>query len=189
MQKLLAMRIGPGALKLPKDVSRIHFRFAPKMYNGHMGPRKFWRHELVRLKYHNPAVAMTIDRNVTNEEEPIMTVHFATKDASKTAGSSPGAPTPTTSTSGDKVASDYQPSERTESVTMAWKKEEEILDDLIRVTRATAISPTAEERDQLRQLAEDAVRSKKDSERSLAVVAERKRQEAILAEARGETTN
>ncbi|KAF4550140.1 Mitochondrial ribosomal protein L51 / S25 / CI-B8 domain-containing protein [Elsinoe fawcettii] len=185
-QKLLAMRLGPGALKLPKDVSRIHLRFAQKMHNGHMGPRKFWRHELVRLKYHNPAVAMTIDHNAPNEEEPLMTVFFAPKDAIKTSGSSTGGAAPTTSTSGDKVASDSTPTDRAESITMAWKKEEEILDDLIRVTKATTVQPTAEERAQLRQLAEDASRSKVDSERSLAVVAERKRQEAILKEARGE---
>ncbi|KAG8630438.1 hypothetical protein KVT40_002057 [Elsinoe batatas] len=187
LQTLLAMRLGPGALRLPKEVSRINLRFAPKMWNGHLGPRKFWRHELVRLKYHNPAVSITIDRTATNDDDPLMTIFFAPKDAPKTSGTSTGGTAPTTSTSGDKVASDSAPTERTESVTMAWKKEEEILDDLIRLTKATEVQPTAEERGQLRQLAEEAERSKRDSERCLAVEAEKKRQEAILAEARGET--
>lgn len=37
--KLLAMRLGSGAYILPKDIKRIHMRFAPKLNNGHMGPR------------------------------------------------------------------------------------------------------------------------------------------------------
>lgn len=37
--RLLAIRLGSGALKLPKDVKRIDLRFAPKMNAGHMGPR------------------------------------------------------------------------------------------------------------------------------------------------------
>lgn len=37
--KLLAIRLGSGALVLPKDVKRIHLRFAQKIDGGHMGPR------------------------------------------------------------------------------------------------------------------------------------------------------
>lgn len=37
--KLLAIRLGPGAVVLPKEVKRIHMRFAPKINEGHMGPR------------------------------------------------------------------------------------------------------------------------------------------------------
>ncbi|PNS17010.1 Mannan endo-1,6-alpha-mannosidase DCW1 [Sphaceloma murrayae] len=185
MRRLLAIRLGPGALKLPKDVSRIHLRFAPQMYQGHMGPRKFWRHELVRLKYHNPAVSMTIDRNIRQSDEALMTVFFAAEDAPKTSGTSTGAPNATTSTSGDKIATSQPPSERVETVTMAFKREEEILDDLIRITKATTIHPTAEEKEELRRLAEDGARSKRDSDACHAVNAERRKQAKILADARG----
>ena len=37
--KLLAIRLGPGALVLPKEVKRIHMRFGTKINGGHMGPR------------------------------------------------------------------------------------------------------------------------------------------------------
>lgn len=37
--KLLAIRLGSGALVLPKDVKRIHLRFAQRIDGGHAGPR------------------------------------------------------------------------------------------------------------------------------------------------------
>lgn len=37
--KLLAIRLGSGALLLPKEVTRINLRFAAKIDGGHMGPR------------------------------------------------------------------------------------------------------------------------------------------------------
>lgn len=37
--KLLAIRLGSGALILPKNVTRIHMRFAQKIEGGHAGPR------------------------------------------------------------------------------------------------------------------------------------------------------
>ena len=37
--KLLSIRLGSGAFVLPKDIKRIHLRFAPKINGGHMGPR------------------------------------------------------------------------------------------------------------------------------------------------------
>lgn len=37
--QLLAIRLGSGALVLPKDVKRIHMRFAQYKKGGHMGPR------------------------------------------------------------------------------------------------------------------------------------------------------
>lgn len=37
--KLLAIRLGSGALILPKEVKRIHMRFATRIEGGHMGPR------------------------------------------------------------------------------------------------------------------------------------------------------
>jgi large subunit ribosomal protein MRP49 len=43
MRKLQAtlanIRLGPGAVTLPKDVRKIELRFAFKMNGGHMGPR------------------------------------------------------------------------------------------------------------------------------------------------------
>ena len=37
--QLLAIRLGSGALVLPKDVKRVHLRFHQFQKGGHMGPR------------------------------------------------------------------------------------------------------------------------------------------------------
>ena len=37
--RLLAIRLGSGALVLPKEVKRIHMRFAVNWNDGHLGPR------------------------------------------------------------------------------------------------------------------------------------------------------
>jgi large subunit ribosomal protein MRP49 len=40
LQRSLAdIRLGPGAMILPKDVQRIEMRFATRINGGHMGPR------------------------------------------------------------------------------------------------------------------------------------------------------
>ncbi|KAF2858328.1 hypothetical protein K470DRAFT_259919 [Piedraia hortae CBS 480.64] len=75
--RLLDLRLGSGAVVLPKDVQRIHLRFAPRIEGGHMGPRKFWRQELRRLKYHNPGVAMTVDRTAVNgQDDAMLSIHW-----------------------------------------------------------------------------------------------------------------
>ncbi|KAF2154233.1 hypothetical protein K461DRAFT_125023 [Myriangium duriaei CBS 260.36] len=185
--KLLAMRMGSGAVKLPKEVQRIHLGFAKKSGNGHMGPRKFWHHELVRLKFHNPAVSMTVDRDLKNDQEALLTVFFAPEDAHLTSNTATGGPSATTSTSGAKVASDHAPVEKTESVKISHKRAEEILADLIRITDAEPIEPAEEDVQLERELADQEQRSKADHDRGMALNAEKARQAALLAEARGQT--
>ncbi|GAB7346119.1 hypothetical protein MBLNU457_4869t1 [Dothideomycetes sp. NU457] len=186
LQTLLAIKLGSGAAILPKDVARIHMRFARRIEGGHMGPRKFWRHELVRLKYHNPAIPMTIDRSATQDEDAIMTVHFTTSDAQQSSGSATGAPAPTGSTSGDKAPSDHASTVRTETISMTNRLASEILADLLRITKAVTVEATPEEREQLEMLEEMRIRSEKDSALGKEVRAKRKREEALLAQARGE---
>lgn len=51
--KLLAIRLGPGAVVLPKEVTRIHMRFAPKINQGHMGPRYGAKAQILDLAAHS----------------------------------------------------------------------------------------------------------------------------------------
>ncbi|KAI4749794.1 hypothetical protein E4T44_15006, partial [Aureobasidium sp. EXF-8845] len=154
LQTLLAIRLGPGAAVLPKEISRIHMRFAPKIDGGHMGPRKFWRHELVRLKFHNPAIPMTLDRTAAQTDPALMTIFFADPEASPTSGAAP-----TTSTSGDKQPSNYSPSTRTETIDMTNRTQENILADLVKITSAKQVEATQEELETLRSLEEQRLRS------------------------------
>ena len=148
--------------------------------------RKFWRHELVRLKYHNPAVPMTVDRTAAQTDQAIMTVFFSPSDAQQTSSSPTGAPAPTSSTSGDKAPSDYVPADRIETIQMSNRIPTEILSDLVRLTKARVVEPSLQEQEELRTLDEHRIRSERDSKLSLEVRQKKKREEAILAQARGE---
>ncbi|KAF2173303.1 hypothetical protein M409DRAFT_62844 [Zasmidium cellare ATCC 36951] len=172
--KLLAIRLGPGAVVLPKEVKRIHLRFAPKINGGHMGPRRFWRQELIRLKYHNPAVAMTVDRDIEQTDPATMSVHFAPEDASQTSGSATASSAPSTQT------------ERVETINMKNYTNSEILDALVQLTKAYPVEPTPEEREELAKLEEQRRKSEKDSKLSQEVRARVKREKELLEQARGD---
>ncbi|KXT06104.1 hypothetical protein AC578_1309 [Pseudocercospora eumusae] len=167
--RLLAIRIGPGALILPKEVKRINMRFAPRMNQGHMGPRKFWRNELVRLKYHNPSVSMTVDRTALQDDPAVMSIHFS--NPTTTSPSSPDSPSE---------------SERIETLDMKNYTSSEILDAVVRLTKAYRVEPTPEDLEEMQKLEEQRIRSAKDSKLSQEVRARVKREKQLLEQARGD---
>jgi len=69
---------------------------------------------------------------------------------------------------------------------MTDRQASEILADLLRITKAVVVEATPEERETLEELEEARIRSERDSALSLEVRARRKREEALLAQARGE---
>ncbi|KAF2236664.1 hypothetical protein EV356DRAFT_64283 [Viridothelium virens] len=181
--KLLAVRLGPGALVLPQDVKRIHLSFASKINDGHMGPRKFWRHCLPRLKYHNPAVSMTVDRTIDQSAPATLTLFYAPKPSS---GSPTASPAPTNSTTSTSVSPDHDPFERTDSIDMKHRTDTQILQELVKVTKAIEISPTPEDEAMIAELEDQRNRSEKDRQLMASVMRDRKAEEARLMQARGE---
>ncbi|KAI9820650.1 MAG: hypothetical protein M1827_005019 [Pycnora praestabilis] len=208
--KLLAIRLGPGAAVLPKDVARIHMDFAYKLNDGHLGPRsvpspsspslppsftfsasfpdhltrsKFWRHSLPRLKYHNPAVSMTVNRTQDQTGPATLTVFFAPPPASTSPTASP---TPTSSTSTSTTPSDYVPHDRSQTINMKNRHESEILSQLIAVTKAMPIEATPREQEELREMEEVSRRAERDRRVSATANEKSRRREAMLAQARGE---
>ncbi|KAL9534819.1 hypothetical protein SMMN14_01242 [Sphaerulina musiva] len=157
--RLVAIRLGSGALKLPSNVKRIDLRFAPKMAAGHMGPRKFWRNELVRLKYHNPTVSMTVDRTALQDDPAVMSVHIQPEDSE---------------------------TEKIEKINMKDYRSSEILDALVQLTKASVIEPTTEDQELLAKLEEQRQRSLRDSKISLELRATVKREKELLQQARGD---
>lgn len=129
---------------------------------------------------------MTIDRSAAQDEQAIMTIHFTSADAQQSSGSPTGAPAPTGSTSGEKAPSDHASTVRTEQISMTNRLPGEILADLLRITKAVTVEATAEEREQLAELEEMRTRSEQDSRLGKELMAKRKREEALLAQARGE---
>jgi large subunit ribosomal protein MRP49 len=149
--------------------------------------RKFWRQYLPRLKYHNPAVAVTVNRTQIQEGPAVMTVHFTDPDsASQTP--SPVSSTTIAHTSAAPVAetTPAAPTQRTVTIEMKHRHESEILSQLLSVTKAVPVEATPEELAQLNELDEQRQLSEKDAQRSRAVNEKRKRTEAMLAQARGE---
>ncbi|KAF2497470.1 hypothetical protein BU16DRAFT_314982 [Lophium mytilinum] len=169
--KLLAIRIGPGAVILPKDVKKINLEFAKHIEGGHRGARKFWRDILPRLKYRNPAIPMTVSRHETPTGPSVLTVTFTT-------------PTPAAGSSTDAtpVKLEARPPLK---IDMRNRVESEILNELVKATGGTEVAPTEVELEEKRELEEEAEKSSRDRERSLVVRRERKREEEMLKAARG----
>ncbi|KAG4431244.1 hypothetical protein IFR05_013266 [Cadophora sp. M221] len=134
--------------------------FARDLEDGHYGPRKFWRNCLPRLKYHNPAIPMTVNRTNDQSGPALLTIHF-------TNPSGPAA-------------------ERTEVINMKHRPESEILDQLLAITRAKVVKPTAEESRQIQDIEDQNARSERDYVMMAEVNAKRKREEAFLIQARGD---
>ena len=151
--------------------------------------RKFWREELVRLKYHNPAVAMTVERPFTTpsvDEEATMSIHFASQSAKQTLSSATSSPAATDSTTASTTPSDQEPTDRIETINMKNRTNSEILQELMRITKAYPVEPTVEEQDEMRSLEEQSVRSQRDSKMSQEVRARVKREKELLEQARGD---
>lgn len=136
--------------------------------------RKFWRHELVRLKYHNPAVPMIVDHNAEQSDPAVMSIHFASENASQTSSN------PTVS------AVPEAPTERVETINMKNYTSSEILDALVHLTKAYPVEPTPEDQEELEKLAEQKRRSEMDSKLSREVRARVKRERELLEQARGD---
>ena len=139
--------------------------FAVRINDGHFGPRKFWKLYLPRLKYHNPAVSMTVNRNTDQQGPATLTIFFAS---------------PVDSVS----PADSSVNERTEVLDMKHKHESEILSQLMKITGAEQVAPTEEEELELRQIEEENAKSEKTRRMMAAVVEERRREAELLAQAK-----
>ncbi|KUJ18245.1 uncharacterized protein LY89DRAFT_781321 [Mollisia scopiformis] len=184
--QLLAVRLGPGAAILPPEVTRIHMNFAIGVEDGHYGSRKFWRNCLPRLKYHNPAIPMTVSRTADQLGPALMTVHFIS--AAEAASTKPEISSTTskhTSTGPVPESKAGSSTQRTETINMKHREESEILEQLLKLTRAKVVTPTPEETRQIREMEEQNARSARDAAMMQAENAKRKREEEILRQARG----
>ncbi|KAL8858053.1 MAG: hypothetical protein Q9178_005378 [Gyalolechia marmorata] len=180
--QLYSVRLGRGAAILSRDVKRIHLDFAFKLNDGHFGARKVWRNYLPRLKYHNPAISMSVNRTQDQTGPATLTIFFASPPdaALNTSSLAPSSPT----TQGTP-ASDHAPFERTATIEMKHRNESEILSELMALTKASPVEPSPQEEAELQELAEESRQGELDRARN-AAYNERKRQEkALLDQARG----
>ncbi|KAK5997055.1 hypothetical protein PT974_02406 [Cladobotryum mycophilum] len=183
LRKLVTIQCGPGAAVLPPEVSRIHLDFAITLKGGHMGARKFWKEYLPRLKYHNPAIPMIVNRHDQNQNPPTMTIYFR---KTPTNPDSPAEPPTQPSSSRTNLSKAQPPSsdERIVNIDMTNKHSSHILEFFMAETRAVPLQPTNEEIAEMQSL--EALRKQADIDRERVRVlrAEKKKEEDMLKRAR-----
>jgi large subunit ribosomal protein MRP49 len=103
-----------------------------------------------------------------------------------TSDSATASPAAVNSTTASSTPSDHDTVERVETIDMKHKTESQILDELIRLTGAYTIEPTAAEKEELRSLEEQRIRSELDSKAAAERRAAAKREKELLEQAKGE---
>lgn len=142
-----------------------------------MGARQFWRRCLPRLKYHNPAIQMSVKQTEEQDGPAALTIFFS------------GAPKSNKhhdSSIQDKHAPAPAEGEQTIVIDTKGKDYTQIWQKVQETTGAQEIPPTTEEQEQLAQFKEMAIKSEKDRVRIAAMRQAKKDQERMLQEARGE---
>lgn len=178
--------------------------FAYKLKDGHFGPRyvaqrkmgtqsliendrKFWHLYMPRLKYHNPAVSMTVKRVDKQDGPALMTIHFTDAESAANTGPAVSSTTqPHTSSAPVSTSISAAPTERTATINMKHRHSTEILSQFMALTKAKALEPTAKDLELAQEVEERKMQTEKDSKQSALVNEARKKKEAMLAQARGE---
>nr|POE65947.1 54s ribosomal protein mrp49, mitochondrial [Quercus suber] len=184
--RLLNIRTGSGSYVLPADIKRIHLRFAARNAGGHMGPRVFWHNQLVRLKYHNPAISMTVDRSCPNEESPILSIHYAPQGNPSDSTSPTSSPAATESSTSSTAPSKHTPTNAVRTIDMRMRTDSEILDELVKITQAKPVLLSEEDRETSRWLEEQRQESASHRKGSLRVKAKVQREKELLRQAQGD---
>lgn len=140
---------------------------------------------LPRLKFHNPAIPMIVNRKDTNEGTSIMSVYFRKDDAPETAGQEPVVRfQPTSSAIDASKAVEPAADERVVKIDMKGLRSEEILARFMTETRGQPVQPTPEEEAEMREVAEMQRQGAIDREAQRARLEEKRREKAVLDKAR-----
>lgn len=121
---------------------------------------------------------MTVDRSCPTTDPATLTIHFADPDAPQTS--------PSSSTSAPDASASASATTRTETIDMTHRTNTHILGELLRVTKGMPVDATPAEKELLEKLEEQRLKSLRDSALSKEVRDQKKREEALLAQARGD---
>jgi large subunit ribosomal protein MRP49 len=119
---------------------------------------------------------MTVERTTNQEGPALMTIYFNDTTQPQVPSAS------VASTQSDPAPSNQQ--HRLVTINMKHRHESEILSQLLALTNAVPVEPTPDEVEQLRELAEQQELSEKDSTKHRIYNEEKKREEAIISQAR-----
>lgn len=154
---------------LPNDVRQVHLQFAPKINNGHAGARKFWRNALPRIKYHNPAIPITVTRLKDQKSHATLTLSFGGFTASSL------------------TRDQNQPGiDRKEVIDVTNLHDSEILARLTKLTNATLVVPTVEEEEQLQKLEVENSKRMQDALVNTEYLERKRREKVFLNQIKGD---
>lgn len=129
-----------------------------------------------RLKYHNPAISMTVKRSLDQEGPATLTVFFTPPSKASSDSPAPSSPTePSTSSSGDRI----------ETIDMKHRHESEILDRLMDLTKGIQYEASADEKTELQDVIHDKAMSDKTREAQMRLNEVKKQEKMLLEQARG----
>ena len=138
-----------------------------------------------RLKYHNPAISMTVNRSHNQEGPATLTVYFAPPPPSPRISSATASPAPSSSTDPSTTLSRHTPADRIATIDMKHKNESEILSRLLELTKGMPYEATPEELDELKEVDVEKRRSERDREAQAKLNEVRRQEKALLDLARG----
>ncbi|KAK8094427.1 50S ribosomal protein Mrp49 [Apiospora hydei] len=188
LKALLNLRHGPGAAILPPEISRLHMDFALRWNDGHMGPRKFWKTCLPRLKFWNPAVPMIINRSSNNAGPATLSIYFRQAAAAAAALPHPPARRPNRIRARPTSAPAPPPEEGERVVTIEMKHQhsDAILQEFLQKTGATVLQPSPDELNEMRQTEDLKDRAAIDRSIMKKYIDDKRAEERLLARAREE---
>src|SRR5438045_3822120 len=142
---------------------------------------------LPRLKYHNPGVPMTVNRTSDQAGPATLFVHFSKPLSSgKPLVDTSSTTTYQASTASITESSNGALTERVETIDMKHRHSAEIFSQFLTLTNARELEPTPDEKEQLQELKIYQARSARDRARNKAYHDAKKREAAILAQAKAE---
>ncbi|KAL2865541.1 mitochondrial 54S ribosomal protein mL61 [Aspergillus lucknowensis] len=188
LRALLNVRVGTGAAILPSAatatkefpaITRLHLTYARKIYGGHQGARHFWRNCFPRLKYHNPAVQMTVKQTADQEGPAALTIYFS-ENISNAASLS------ATTEIKDQHAPTPSATEKTAVMNLKDLTYTDIWQKVKLATGARDLVATPEEQAELQKIEQMRQNSEADRARVASIRQAKKDQELMLQQARGE---
>jgi len=126
---------------------------------------------------------MTVNRTQNQDGPALMTVHYSSPDAVAATSSTASKSLPTTSNTQSDTGSSPV---RLETINMKHRSESEILDELMKLTEARVVRATAEELRQIQELGEANRKREQESMKGAILNADRKREKALMEQARGD---
>jgi large subunit ribosomal protein MRP49 len=152
----------------------------------------FFKENLPRLKYWNPATPMIVNRHSDNAIPPTMTIYLRDEDNHARYDDSTAGPdkanTSTLSSAWDGSAKAPLPAEDERTVTIEMRNQHSsvILKEFMEKTRAVPVFPTPQEQTELDEIEDLRQRGEVDRERLRKLREAQKREEALMNQARSE---